>query len=841
MIAVPGIYLTPPRGSGHNFAEQWPLTGSPVERADNITSMRWSHSEYLFKGVFLGLLLYAALVAPDARAAATVGGFVLGGLALALVAAAVGKLREGVRPAGRPLTFLIFLLLESPKLVYAGVVFGLAAGAIAVRPANADSRLLAATAGGGALLGVGLAQLRAVPGANRRRIASLVAGVALVALAIASIDYYGLIDDPDRRRTLGAFLLLGLPFFYLLTFAGEAEESEVEVAAWCAAFAVGVWLIRVTATMPLLALAVPALVYYGYSRYVLPGLRVFKHTLRGMSYARLGRHRPALAALRRAVQLDPANRLARDALWKLHRDLDAGRIAADSELVQMVDPDLCLERACDLLAESPTPQQRAEAVHLLDLVEGQSPTREPQVLYWRAVAATHAKDFDAAEAALAKLLDPAAWPVDDPSRRVVAFPAWQLALLLHPELKRRVGDAQLKRPGRRLDAIAAAEGTLAASPDDSAAWALKRVLYSELTEAEYDAGPVGTFDYAYVEQLGLALVTDAARWRRGVEFLRVAMRGLPERTPSIAAAIGQAFERAGDADMARAAYDAGKRDGLAFGPKNFADDQRATFFATVRRLAEDAVAREDWPAAVSHYQTLTLWERSGVETYRTLADLFEKQGDALAAARATAQALLYNAKDKDLLARRDRYYYSVTPEQLRAAPDSARQAFDAAYCVQKARQTLDARDLDLDLLDWAQHLAELALVLTPDSIAAKVTLARARLRRGERDEAVTMLEAVRTPKPDKLGGDDQEAYYLTCRLLGDLYLKELERPDLAVQCFAEYRQSSKSGADTLYKLGQAHERLGDAKRAAKFYEQVTAYESHPLAPDARDALRRVGA
>src|SRR3954453_16578797 len=125
--------------------------------------MRWSHSEYLFKGVFLGLLLYAALVAPDARAAATVGGTVLGGLALALLAAAVGKLRAGVRPAGRPLTFLVFLLLESPKLVYAGVVFGLAAGAIAVRPAEADGRLLAATVGGGALLGVGLAQLRAVP------------------------------------------------------------------------------------------------------------------------------------------------------------------------------------------------------------------------------------------------------------------------------------------------------------------------------------------------------------------------------------------------------------------------------------------------------------------------------------------------------------------------------------------------------------------------------------------------------------------------------------------------------------------------------------------------------
>src|SRR5262245_20587815 len=141
--------------------------------------MRWSHSEYLFKGVFLGLLLYAALNAPDAKAAALVGGCTLGGLALGLAAAAVGKLRDGVRPAGRPLTFLLFRLLESPKLVYAGVVFGLAAGALAVRPPDADPRLLAGTVGGGALLGVGLAQLRAVPGANRRLVVALVAGAAL--------------------------------------------------------------------------------------------------------------------------------------------------------------------------------------------------------------------------------------------------------------------------------------------------------------------------------------------------------------------------------------------------------------------------------------------------------------------------------------------------------------------------------------------------------------------------------------------------------------------------------------------------------------------------------------
>ena len=60
-----------------------------------------------------------------------------------------------------------------------------------------------------------------------------------------------------------------------------------------------------------------------------------------------------------------------------------------------------------------------------------------------------------------------------------------------------------------------------------------------------------------------------------------------------------------------------------------------------------------------------------------------------------------------------------------------------------------------------------------------------------------------------------------------------------MECFRDFRSSNKSGADTIYKLGRAYEQLGDRARAAKCYENVTAYESHPLAPDAREALYRV--
>src|SRR5690349_8875306 len=111
--------------------------------------MRWPLSEYVLKGLFLGLLLFAALNAPDPSAAAGVGLWLAGGLAAGLAVAAVLKLRQGFRPGGRPLTFLLFLLLESPTLVYAGSVLGLAIGAFRLQ-ATDDNRLLLACIGGGA-------------------------------------------------------------------------------------------------------------------------------------------------------------------------------------------------------------------------------------------------------------------------------------------------------------------------------------------------------------------------------------------------------------------------------------------------------------------------------------------------------------------------------------------------------------------------------------------------------------------------------------------------------------------------------------------------------------------
>src|SRR5439155_5857867 len=245
----------------------------------------------------------------------------------------------------------------------------------------------------------------------------------------------------------------------------------------------------------------------------------------------------------------------------------------------------------------------------------------------------------------------------------------------------------------------------------------------------------------------------------------IAARGLPGKGPSIFTQIAQAYQRAGQPEEVWKHYEQAKRAGLRVGPKNLSADERQTYFAAVKLMADGALAHDAIELAIENYQLYAESERSSLETLRTLADLYERKGDALAALRVTEQALVYNPKDKDLLQRKDRYYYSVMPDDVRACSEAVRGGLDVAYCLKKARLLLDAKNWDLDTLDWAQHLAELARVLQPESLSAKVLVARARLRRGEKDEAVGLLEEVRSPKPERFAsGEDEDAWYLANKL-----------------------------------------------------------------------------
>lgn len=888
----------------------------------------WHRNESILKGLFLGLWIFVALqVGLDRDAVRTdlpwVLGWVAAGLLVALIAGVVVQLARGVRPWRRPAAFIPLVLLESPALIYAGVLIGLAAGVLSGREfaepwagkvagwfgltfadikhvtsaglPDDDPRKgklpgdwLGYCAIGGIVLGFALHRLRQVPDPRWRW------GIGLVVAAVAIYlgqEYVGRVPGLDAtgpegervRFNLGLYILVGLPFFYLLAFCGESEESEAELMTLCGALGLSLALMNVGGKIPGAGGAFPVLIpvgiYFAYSTRVLPGLRVFKHTLRGFSYLNLGRLREAIVFFRRALELDPQNALARQGMLALHRNITLARIDADPRLAEVLDFSLCLDRAETLLRDRPTAEQRAEADRFLELVERKQPAYQARVDYLRAVAAAWGKDYDAAAESLRRLLDPEI-TYHPTVRRAVLYPAWNLALVSSAEIERRVGWKELDRPGRRVEAIAAVERHLAANPQDTEALGIKRTLYEQLSEAEFVAAAAATnappkeFNYEYVEQLGLALADDPDpdRRERGMAYLRIAGRGMPERGPGIFTRLADAAQKANDPDARRGYLEQVKRSGLQVGPGKLAKDQRDLYHHALRKLADDAEARGDavkaeadaardrgdpagmaakdeearpqYEAAIADLRLyLEAGGRNELETYRKLAGLYGK-------ARATPNAIInavlmvetgltYDRSDPDLLRKKDSFYYSVEPEKLAAVKDRVSGYFDTGYCVRKAMSILNAKTDDPEMLDWADHLAKLATVMEPTGNGVRLVRARCLLRRGERDEGLRIMEDIREGK--KGSGDEEESWYAATKILGQLYIDELDRPDLALQAFKDYQEYHRSGADTLFQIARSYEAMNDRPNAIKFYNAVTAYEEHPRYWDAKEALRRLGA
>jgi hypothetical protein len=815
----------------------------------------WERSEFLLKGTYLGLLVMIAWLGPTWQDLAWVGVCILGGLLICLGWAAVGKLREGVQLRGRLVGFVLFLLLDNPVLVYTGLVGGLAFGTWLTFREQTPGWDALVPVGVGAVFGLVLDGLHHARDRKLRMWLGLALAGIPIAGAAAVLQYRPELLSAGQQTKLACLLLVGIPGFYLLTFASLVEESEAEIAAMCAALGISIWLLgrETSPSFVSIALAVPLALFYLYTRYVLPELRVFKHALRGLSFRQIGNTRLALVSLGRALQLDPNNKLAREQLWELHRELDVATLKQRPEILGLIDYQMCLERVRWLLLQDrPTAPQIGEARHLLDLIADQQPAFAPACAYWRAVAATHARDLDEASRELDSVLRlPQA---DTKPRRSVHFEAWQLALLLHPELQRRVGEPLLAQPGERMDAIAAVERKLAQAqaPDDSAR-DMQRLLYSELTEAEYNAAvapgqAAEAFNHELAQQLGLALLDNTERWPRGCEYLRIAARGLPSLAPGMYIQIAQAHEKAGDAAGMWANYQRAMQLGRALGAQlqTLPAEEQKHLFTNVKKIGERAMAEGQNDAALEAFKLYSQYEGAGqLETYRTLAELFERRGraannddDVWMALHCTEHALAYNGQDRDLLARKDRYYVTIQPADLQNRIEKVRGWFDVTYCLEKARFLLKNYQGDLDTLDWASHLADLAQTALPGSIAARFLRAQVKRERGEIPEAIALLENIRQNKPEKFANQDEaDSWYYAHRLLGDLYLED--KADQALLCYQEFRASDHSGADTLYKMGRAYEALGDNARAVRFYEAVTGYPQHPLYFEARDALDRV--
>lgn len=801
-------------------------------------------SESILKGSFIGLLLLSAVHPPGPPPVGLATACLVGGLALSMAVATVVQLPQRRSARGHWVVFFLASALESPLFGCAGLLAGLLLAAWMTGIAHSRGAALPLVAGGFAV-GVSLGSLRFV----RRPWMRLGWGL-IVLLAVAGLAFSLLYPSspgaaPEVRRAQAFFLFLGFLLFWLTAFTGTQAEAEAEAAIVSAGVGLVLCLLPGQQETNVLCLLAILLVYFTAVRYMLPRVRTWQQLFRGWVLARAGLIPPALCAYRRAFLLRPTHEWIRHRLGEMHGALNLQDIRHDRQMLEMVDPDLCLERIASLLLTvSPTETMLEQAHHLLDLAEMKQPSKGAVTAYWRAVAFTHGGRFEEAVGCLLRILAPHSGAGQD-GRATILFEAWQLALTLHPELNRRVGGAVLELPGKRMEAIAAVERRLARAPGDAAALDLQRLLYSALTEAEYQAvagseGIARDCNHGYVQQLGLALIDDATRWHQGAAYLRLAARGLPEQAPGIYVRIAETCRRFHDPQGAQLHLELARHAGLRAGYQTLADEQRLAFFTAVRRLAEDARTRGDVDQALEYYRLLAESERSGLETLRALADLYEQKGDVIGALRATEEALVYHPRDADLRARKDRYYYSLLPADLPGHLPTLGSTFDLGYCLQKARMLLDERDGDAGLLDWAHHLAELALAARPDSLAAQVLLARALRQRGQAERSLQLLEDVYHGKPQAFASRaDEEAWLQACRLLGECYLYEEGRPDLALHCLNDFRKSPRSGADTLYRLGQAYEQVGDRLRALRCYELVAAYDGHVLVPAARDALLRL--
>ena len=480
----------------------------------------------------------------------------------------------------------------------------------------------------------------------------------------------------------------------------------------------------------------------------------------------------------------------------------------------------------------------------------QRPQLRPAVLYYRVVAYTHANELDKAEQTLKQILDDSQFsPEEKASRQTILVPAWQLALMQHGELRKRVGEPLLQS-GQRMTAIAAVEFAASKAPLTPEEQELKARLYADVTLAEYDreAGSdlqqqASLFDHKFVYDRGLDLLDDAKTYERGVELLAIAVRGQPKHAAAVWKLSADAAIYHGDTKLTRQAQNEVKAWTKLLGLKEISTESQAAYFATVKQLGEaayhEAMAGRQAPeTALENLLLASEAPQSGVDRLRMLADLYELQGNVVQTMHYNEQCLMYDGKNKHFLERKDRLYVSLSEEDLVTHKEKLSKLIDLNYLVNKPKEILENKNCGPEQLDWAKHLAKLLTAAAPERIAGWAMLGRLFLRLGQADNGVKALEyAYQLGQDSKPGGEDLDQWYLACRILGDYYLQQ-QRYEEAQDCLKSFSQSTKSGADTHYKLGQIAEGLGDLAKAKKHYQSANMFD-HPQKYEVSQALERL--
>src|ERR1043165_4432733 len=162
--------------------------------------LTWPQSEFLLKGVYLGLIVMIAWLMPTWAELALIAGIALLSLLLFLGTTALLTVRQGLHIRGRWLGFILFLLLECPGAVYAGLIIGLSAGALVAFELRGPDGIPADAAWpvlGGAILGGIFYNLRGIPQPKHRFALSLALLAVLVGGAIAFFyfDWWNIVTE----------------------------------------------------------------------------------------------------------------------------------------------------------------------------------------------------------------------------------------------------------------------------------------------------------------------------------------------------------------------------------------------------------------------------------------------------------------------------------------------------------------------------------------------------------------------------------------------------------------------------------------------------------------------
>ena len=261
-------------------------------------------------------------------------------------------------------------------------------------------------------------------------------------------------DGSTRQSAL--VLLAGLPFFYLLVFSSETEESEVEIACLCAVLGVSLYQLRLRSSLgeqfDKLVFLLPAAIYYVYTTYVLRDLTVFKHTLRGYGYLSARRPDYAAAFFARAVQLAPGHTLANQGLRKLLAGLDYDKLP-DSTAV-LLPPRSASRSPRRRCSATPRYRRRSRppgACWTSWPGTGPSGRRAPNTARRRPDARRGLRPRGRHTLAPPRPRRLARVAGRKPAARAVRGVA--TALAQHPELSSRLGEAELAKPGRRVGAL----------------------------------------------------------------------------------------------------------------------------------------------------------------------------------------------------------------------------------------------------------------------------------------------------------------------------------------------------------------------------------------------------